>query len=80
MNLFKFEPIIVDDPYLVLAIISDIFSEVSIKSDGNISKNTFSISQVWNNEIIRNNLNGFESKENFFHVTDLEIYNQLIRS
>ena len=42
----------------------------------NISEKSFSISKIWNTEISKNNLNGFESKENFIHVTDLEIYNE----
>ena len=46
----------------------------------NISDTSFSISKVWNNEISKNNLNGFESTKEFFHVTDLEIFNEIIKS
>tara|TARA_Y100000814_G_scaffold285185_1_gene252933 strand:+ start:168 stop:857 length:690 start_codon:yes stop_codon:yes gene_type:complete len=46
----------------------------------NISNTSFSISKVWNNEISKNNLNGFESTKEFFHVTDLEIFNEIIKS
>ena len=46
----------------------------------NISDISFSISKVWNNEISKNNLNGFESTKEFFHVTDLEIFNEIIKS
>ena len=46
----------------------------------NITEKSFSISKIWNTEIDRNNLNGFESKENFIHVTDLEIYNKLTKN
>lgn len=46
----------------------------------NISDTSFSISKVWNNEITKNNLNGFESTKEFFHVTDLEIFNEIIKS
>ena len=46
----------------------------------NISDTSFSISKVWNNEISKNNLNGFESTKEFFHVTDLEIFNEIIKN
>ena len=46
----------------------------------NITEKSFSISKIWNTEIDRNNLNGFESKEDFIHVTDLEIYNKLTKN
>ena len=46
----------------------------------NIFDTSFSISKVWNNEISKNNLNGFESTKEFFHVTDLEIFNEIIKS
>lgn len=46
----------------------------------NISDTSFSISKVWNNEISKNNLNGFESTKEFFHVTDLEIFNEIIKT
>ena len=46
----------------------------------NINEKSFSISKIWNTEIDRNNLNGFESKQDFMHVTDLKIYNKLIKN
>ena len=46
----------------------------------NIFDTSFSISKVWNNELSKNNLNGFESTKEFFHVTDLEIFNEIIKS
>lgn len=46
----------------------------------NISDTSFSISKVWNNELSKNNLNGFESTKEFFHVTDLEIFNEIIKT
>tara|TARA_B100001121_G_C18581272_1_gene569888 strand:- start:10 stop:699 length:690 start_codon:yes stop_codon:yes gene_type:complete len=46
----------------------------------NITEKSFPISKIWNTEIDRNNLNGFESKEDFIHVTDLEIYNKLTKN
>ena len=45
----------------------------------NITEKSFSISKIWNTEIDKNNLHGFESKEDFIHVTDLEIYNKLLK-
>ncbi len=40
-------------------------------------ENKFSISKIWNNLIHKNQLHGFESKNDFYHLTDLEIYNSL---
>ena len=40
----------------------------------------FSITEIWNELIKKNNLFGFESKNKFYHVTDLEIYNKLLKS
>ena len=39
-------------------------------------KNKYISSSVIN----KNNLNGFESTKEFFHVTDLEIFNEIIKS
>lgn len=44
-----------------------------------IEKN-FSISKIWNNLIRSGQLNGFESKNKFYHVTNLEIYNLLSKN
>ena len=43
----------------------------------NIKNEIFSISDIWNNEINKGTLNGFETIEDFTHLTDIEIYNQL---
>ena len=40
----------------------------------------FSILKVWKNLMDSDGLFGFESKNNFYHVTDLEIYNKLLKS
>ena len=40
----------------------------------------FSVTEIWNELIKKNNLFGFESKNKFYHVTDLEIYNKLLKS
>ena len=45
-----------------------------------INKKVFSIIEIWNELIKKNNLFGFESKNKFYHVTDLEIYNKLLKS
>ena len=42
-----------------------------------INKDKFSISEVWDKEIKNKQLNGIESVNKFFHVTDLEIYKKL---
>ena len=46
----------------------------------NSSKNeNFSILQIWNNLIKKKKLYGFKSENEFLHVTNLEIYNNLLK-
>ena len=40
-------------------------------------KNNFSINKIWLDLIIKNELHGFESKNEFCHVTNLEIFKKL---
>ena len=40
---------------------------------------SFSISKIWNNQINNQRLFGYESFDNFIHLTDLEIYNRLVK-
>ena len=42
-----------------------------------VNKDKFSISEVWDKEIKNKQLYGIESVNEFFHVTDLEIYKKL---
>ena len=37
----------------------------------------FSISELWNELLIKDKLNGFESSNKFYHLTDLEIFKKL---
>ena len=46
----------------------------------NYSKKYFSISEIWNKKLNKDELYGFESKEKFVHLTDLEIYNKLLKN
>ena len=39
----------------------------------------FSVTKIWDEAIKNKMLYGFESKEQFFHLTDLEIYNKLVK-
>ena len=41
---------------------------------------SFSISGIWNTQLDQNALYGYESNENFVHLTDLEIYNKLLKN
>ena len=41
---------------------------------------SFPMSEVWNDLLSRNELTGFESKVNFKHVTNYDIYNKLLKS
>ena len=43
----------------------------------NLEKAKFSINEVWNDLLKKNQLQGIESQNKFLHVTDLEIYNRL---
>ena len=40
----------------------------------------FSISEVWDRLVSKNELYGYESKESFYHLTDLETYKELLKN
>ena len=44
------------------------------------SNKSFPMSEVWNDLLSRNELTGFESKVNFKHVTNYDIYNKLLKT
>ena len=44
------------------------------------SVSNFSISEVWNELVSKNKLYGYESLENFYHLTDLGIYKKLLKN
>ena len=44
------------------------------------SVSNFSISEIWNQLISKNKLYGYESLENFYHLTNLEIYKELLKN
>jgi MurNAc alpha-1-phosphate uridylyltransferase len=44
------------------------------------SVNNFSISEVWNKLIIKNKLYGYESIEEFYHLTNLKVYENLLKN
>ena len=44
------------------------------------NKNSFSIIEIWNQLIDENKLYGFESLNDFIHVTDIEIFNKLSKN
>ena len=44
------------------------------------SVNDFSISEVWNDLVSKNELYGYESLENFYHLTNLAIYKELLKN
>ncbi len=45
-----------------------------------VKDEVFSISKIWNKLLDKNELYGFESSEKFIHLTDLEIYNKLVKN
>ncbi len=44
------------------------------------SVKNFSISEVWNKLLKTNELYGYEISENFYHLTDLEVYKKLLKN
>jgi N-acetyl-alpha-D-muramate 1-phosphate uridylyltransferase len=40
----------------------------------------FPISKVWNQSISKNKLYGYESLESFYHLTDLDVYKELLKN
>jgi len=42
--------------------------------------NNFSISKIWNELINRDELYGYESSEDFYHLTNLEVYKELLKN
>jgi len=44
------------------------------------SVNNFSISEIWNELVNRNELYGYESLEDFYHLTNLEVYKELLKN
>jgi len=45
-----------------------------------LSNQSFSILDVWNDLLLQNKLFGHESKNKFYHVTDLRIYQELLKN
>jgi len=52
---------------------------INKKIFSSIKSKSFSILQTWNSLIEENQLYGYESKNKFFHITDLKIYNKLLK-
>ena len=50
----------------------DLFNSYSISN--------FSIAKVWNQLVSKNMLYGYKSLENFYHLTDLEVYQKLLKN
>ena len=44
-----------------------------------VENKKFSMNQIWDREIKNSNLYGFESHENFLHLTDKTIYDAIIK-
>jgi len=44
------------------------------------SVNNFSISEIWNELVNKNELYGYESPEDFCHLTSLEVYEELLKN
>jgi MurNAc alpha-1-phosphate uridylyltransferase len=44
------------------------------------SVSNFSISEVWNQLVSKNELYGYESIESFYHMTNLEVYKELLKN
>ena len=50
----------------------DLFDSYSISD--------FSITEIWNNLVGKNKLYGYESLESFYHLTNLEVYKELLKN
>ena len=44
------------------------------------SINNFSISEIWNKQVNKNELYGHESLEKFYHLTNLEVYKEILKN
>ena len=44
------------------------------------SVGNFPISEIWNTLISKNELYGYESPEDFYHLTDLKVYEKLLKN
>ena len=44
------------------------------------SVNNFPISEVWDELIAKNKLYGYESSEKFYHLTNLKIYEEILKN
>ena len=44
------------------------------------SVSDFSISEIWNRLVSKNELYGYESAESFYHLTNLEVYKELLKN
>ena len=42
--------------------------------------NNFSISEIWNEQINKNELYGYESLEDFYHLTNLDVYKEILKN
>ena len=66
---------------LLLDSINPLSSLNILKPDlDNSSIKSFSISEVWNNLISKDQLYGYESLEKFYHLTNLEVYRELLKN
>tara|TARA_Y100001970_G_C14150779_1_gene812579 strand:- start:645 stop:1337 length:693 start_codon:yes stop_codon:yes gene_type:complete len=45
-----------------------------------VEKNIFSINEIWNKLIKTNSLYGYNSTSKFYHISDLEIYNKILKN
>ena len=50
---------------------------INKKIFNNINKKIFSMNEIWNQLLIKKELHGFESLNNFLHITDIEIFKKL---
>jgi len=53
---------------------------INKKRFSHIRNKSFSIMEIWNNLISEKKLFGFESKNKFLHVTNIEVYNNLLKN
>jgi len=44
------------------------------------SVNNFSISEIWNELVNKKELYGYETFEDFYHLTNIEVYKELLKN
>ena len=76
-----FEVLIIDNlSNSSISVLDGINSIINKNVFSTVNKKSFSIIEIWNKLVNENELYGFESSNDFVHVTDIEIFNKLSKN